>query len=413
MPRFDLIVITTIAAVGEYWERHACFQVEQMQLLTANVSLSASRKGASSKSGQRVRRRSILWVVVEDGMAPTLTLTNLLHRSGASIMHLAIEDPGTEYAGMVVHDKGHIQRSLAMDTVRKIGASGPVWNLDSDLFWKPEILLEVALHVKPRHVYLIPVAHMPCGVEYARFDPRSGGVALPSKAWVVGWPERTYPVDMAGFLFHSSDIKRRRMWKHVGVGGESEFLQRLVQEAWVRFNTLKRWHIASERPLQLSPFNEFPVFYNGVAFKDNGAGHLLPSKSSAKTCAPSVGVGGGMAAQIRMMKERRERHDQILRHLIRSTKDKVRDAPENVRKDLFHCRLPSDVNFSSEASRRRPHVVTHVDPGVTPVTRPPTKEERFRAPHPPRRVHDVLAMSLERTLREIRARMTGPRTEAA
>jgi len=209
-----------------------------------------------------------------------------------------------------------------------------VWNLDSDLFWIPEVVYEAAALCasSPHHVYLLPVANVPCGVEYARFS--LAGDALPASEWVAGWPERAYPIDMGAFIFHSSHLlqTRRLTWQHVGVGGESEFVQELVRRGGVTLRTLARFLV--DRPLRLEPHNEFPVFWNGITFKeaDLGAGSLLSrmSVSSPTSCAEGT------------QRERRRRRAEMVRHLVNASKRKLVLAPQDKR---IVCRMTNHLTW--------------------------------------------------------------------
>lgn len=159
----------------------------------------------------------LIWFVVEDADAPNAQVKELLISTGIEHRYWA---PGA------TADKGHFQRNSAFECIRSSGVDGIVYNADDDNLYDPAIFSELR---KVRRVGVLPVGN--CG----RNGPR--GVERPLVAagrvcgWEAAWRSRKFPVDMAGFAFHSSLLETLSspLWSHAGVGGESEFLSRIVQ----------------------------------------------------------------------------------------------------------------------------------------------------------------------------------------
>ena len=337
MVRYDLIFVTVTNEPAAR-EHHACFQAQQMQELS-NIQ---ERRGEG--------RSQLLWVLVEDStrMSENVRLRRAMARSGAKIVRRIATSDRT-------HGRSQ-KRALALNTIRELGAAGPVWQLDLDVFWSPEVLLEIASRVRPRVTVLLPVAHTPCGVDYARFS--SDGRVLPTNQWVGGRPERALPVHLAGFAFHSSDLRRNDMWR----GGESEFLRQLISESWVRLITLNRW-FAAHRPLKLA---EFAVVWKGLALMDEKWPRTLCAANSSSRSQP----------------HRRTRHEQVLRRLLLSAERQLKPRRTS------GCRMPNDVNFSVDTSRARRMARLRASAPAAPA------RATSRLPDPAhRRVIDVLVAS--------------------
>jgi hypothetical protein len=155
-------------------------------------------------------RDDVRWVVVEDGSEPDPRLAEFLP-SYATYLHLG-----------PTRDMGNLQRNLALKHIRDEGLDGVVYNADDDNMYHPRLFDEIA---KTKRVSMFPVGNLgPNGVERP--------IILNGKfsRWDSGWPERMFPVDMAGFAFHSDLLRGLDdpLWNHTGRGGESEFISRLV-----------------------------------------------------------------------------------------------------------------------------------------------------------------------------------------
>jgi beta-1,3-glucuronyltransferase len=162
------------------------------------------------------------WIVIEDGLAPCPDLLSLLVSSQIPFHYLATGPS---------RDKGNLQRALAMQFVFDNKLEGIVYNADDDNLYEESLFCELR---KIQFIGIFPVGNLgPHGIE---------GPVVRNKrivSWDCGWPERRYPVDMAGFAFHSSllDCIPPPFWNHRGIGGESEFIERLISDS-SEFETL-------------------------------------------------------------------------------------------------------------------------------------------------------------------------------
>lgn len=158
--------------------------------------------------------RDLIWVIVEDGPSTDCDVESLLLSTGISFEYFAVGP---------TRDKGHAQRNAAFELIKRKCLAGVVYNADDDNCYDARLLPELRL---VRRVALLPVGNLgPSGIE--RPVVENGRIV----GWDCGWLARRYPVDMAGFAFHSSLLESLAspLWFHQGVGGESEFLARLVE----------------------------------------------------------------------------------------------------------------------------------------------------------------------------------------
>lgn len=156
------------------------------------------------------KRDDATWVVVEDAAGRSPELAAFLPPYA---VHL--------HAGPT-RDMGNFQRNAALEHVRDSGMLGVVYNADDDNMYDPRLFDEIT---KTKRLSMFPVGNLgPHGVE--RPIVLNGRFAR----WDAGWPERKFPVDMAGFAFHSGLLRTIKgpPWTHTGRGGESEFVSRLV-----------------------------------------------------------------------------------------------------------------------------------------------------------------------------------------
>lgn len=155
-------------------------------------------------------RNDVAWFVVEDAPEKSPDVAKFLPRFAR---HFSI-GPTRDY--------GNVQRNLALLAVKKEGLKGVIYMADDDNRYDPELFDEVK---KTRKISLVPVGGLgPNGIE------RPIVVEGKVEGWDSGWAERKFPVDMAGFAFRSEllDDLKGVLWSHTGVGGESEFLERIV-----------------------------------------------------------------------------------------------------------------------------------------------------------------------------------------
>jgi beta-1,3-glucuronyltransferase len=120
-------------------------------------------------------------------------------------------------------DKGNEQRNLALQYIHGVGLKGIVYNADDDNKYDPALFDEIK---KTKRLSVFPVGNLgPNDIE------RPIVVEGKFKGWEAGWTERKFPVDMAGFAFHSDllGLLESPFWSHRGVGGESEFIENFIK----------------------------------------------------------------------------------------------------------------------------------------------------------------------------------------
>lgn len=156
------------------------------------------------------------WIVVEDAEGTDAEVAELLQASG--LRHCYCADGPTR-------DKGHAQREKALQVVAEEGFEGIVYNADDDNWYDHRLFEELR---RVRNVAVFPVGNLgPSGIE--RPVVQDGRLI----GWDSGWVERKYPIDMAGFAFHSRRLQHleKPYWRfRGGPGGESEFIERLLEE---------------------------------------------------------------------------------------------------------------------------------------------------------------------------------------
>jgi hypothetical protein len=150
------------------------------------------------------------WIVVEDAAEKSTELAQFL--------------PG--YARHFNHgptrDFGHEQRNLALEYIQESGIEGIVYNADDDNQYHKRLFDEI---LKTKRISMFPVGNLgPYGIE------RPVVINGNFFRWEADWQERKFPVDMAGFAFHTELLKgmERPLWNFRGRGGESEFLSKMV-----------------------------------------------------------------------------------------------------------------------------------------------------------------------------------------
>jgi len=156
-------------------------------------------------------RDDVEWVVVEDADSKSPELAAFLPPY-AHHLHFG-----------PTRDWGNEQRNAALEYIHDTGMEGIVYNADDDNKYDPRLFDEIK---RTKRVSMLPVGNLgPYGVE------RPVVINGKFRRWEAGWTERKYPVDMAGFAFHSGMLKemKKPFWKHSGRGGESEFISRLVE----------------------------------------------------------------------------------------------------------------------------------------------------------------------------------------
>jgi hypothetical protein len=156
----------------------------------------------------------LTWIVIEDAAERSQHVAALLAASQLSYVHLQ-HGPTRCF--------GNAQRDHGLRYIRQQRLTGVVYLMDDDNHVQRPLFNELR---KVSRVGILPVGLLgPWGIERP----------ILSKGRIVGWHahwlERQFCVDMAGFAFDASllDGMEAPLWAYPARGGESEFLERLVQ----------------------------------------------------------------------------------------------------------------------------------------------------------------------------------------
>jgi hypothetical protein len=152
------------------------------------------------------------WIIVEDGEAPHSDVRAITR--GLNAVHLSWGP---------TRDKGHAQRNFALEYIREQRLEGIVYSLDDDNFCYRLICDELR---KVDRISIFPVGNLgPTGIE--RPVIHEGKLVF----WSAHFPERAYPVDIAGLAFPSRVLfdLEPPFWPFTGMVGESELVKRLVE----------------------------------------------------------------------------------------------------------------------------------------------------------------------------------------
>jgi galactosylgalactosylxylosylprotein 3-beta-glucuronosyltransferase 3 len=156
------------------------------------------------------------WIVVEDGALPDPAVAHLLATSG--ILHTLLAHGPTRAWG-------NAGRDTALRHIRDHALPGIVYLADDDNYYERPLFAELR---RVKHVGVLPVGLLgPSGIE----RPILGGGRI--VGWSAHWKSRQFPIDMAGFAFDATLLQgfAGPIWTYRARGGESEFLERLVNSA--------------------------------------------------------------------------------------------------------------------------------------------------------------------------------------
>jgi len=165
-------------------------------------------------------------VLVEDGPSIDQDVDKVVKSKGINYNYLAIGP---------THDKGNVQRNLALEWIRDQEWEGIVYLGDADNSYAPEIF-SVLRGVPAMRVGVMAVGNL--GVSSCRTWHGSSIREFPwfrrgkIIEWCAGWTERRFPIDMAGFAFDAALLQgvKSPIWGYKGLppGGETEFLEKIT-----------------------------------------------------------------------------------------------------------------------------------------------------------------------------------------
>lgn len=123
-------------------------------------------------------------------------------------------------------DKGNVQRNLALEYIYDNKLHGIIYNADDDNRYDKRIFTELKKTNK--------FAFLPVGGDIRGMDGMPERPVLNKRGQFVKWNsfwQRKYSIDMGGFCFHSSLLSNlnKPFWTHKGVGGETEFIDKLIK----------------------------------------------------------------------------------------------------------------------------------------------------------------------------------------
>jgi hypothetical protein len=159
---------------------------------------------------------NLLWIVVEDAEEPAPEVAQLLSRSSLDYVYLTC---GPTRAW------GNAQRNRGLEYIRDRRLEGVVYLADDDNKYQQPLFDELR---KIKRIGVMPVGCLgPSGIE--RPIVHQGKIV----GWDADWTSRIYPVDMAGLGFNAALLSELSgdAWPHRGLGGESEFIERVVSSA--------------------------------------------------------------------------------------------------------------------------------------------------------------------------------------
>jgi len=159
-------------------------------------------------------QKNIRWFVIDDNDREDKTLKKFLP-DFAIYKHIG-----------PTKDKGHAQRNLALEYIYDNRLSGIIYNADDDNKYDFRIFNEIK---KTKRFSMFPVGE-------DLFGPLGGpeGPIINKKnkfvQWNSSWDHRKYCIDMAGFAFDATLLHniKKPFWSHVGLGGESEFIDKII-----------------------------------------------------------------------------------------------------------------------------------------------------------------------------------------
>ncbi|MDR4499244.1 MAG: hypothetical protein MRK02_15200 [Candidatus Scalindua sp.] len=184
---------------------------------------------------------NIKWVVIEDGDTKDSFVESLLHESGIKYIYQNIGP---------TRNWGNSQRDYGLRYIRDNNLEGIVYIADDDNYYNLSLFTEIA---KTETISIFPVGHLgPHFIE--RPVVRNGKII----DWDAGWKERKFPVDAAGFAFHTKLLEKLngQIWTYDVRGGETEFLESIINssdEFEILCDNCKQCYVWHNQPLGQSP----------------------------------------------------------------------------------------------------------------------------------------------------------------
>eukprot|EP00413_Alexandrium_margalefii_P026276 CAMPEP_0204575182 /NCGR_PEP_ID=MMETSP0661-20131031/41026_1 /ASSEMBLY_ACC=CAM_ASM_000606 /TAXON_ID=109239 /ORGANISM="Alexandrium margalefi, Strain AMGDE01CS-322" /LENGTH=736 /DNA_ID=CAMNT_0051583775 /DNA_START=116 /DNA_END=2326 /DNA_ORIENTATION=- len=174
-------------------------------------------------------RRNLKLVLVEDGNETNTDVANLLSSTSLDYTYLNIGP---------THDKGNVQRNLALEHIRRQGWKGVVYNSDDDNVYNASIFNLVG-RCPIDGIGIMAVGNI--GNQPCNYGSRMGRCEhlkfRANKTAPLGYIQeagmrRLGPIDMASFTFDANLLQgvQSPIWTHQGRGGEPAFVRRLLND---------------------------------------------------------------------------------------------------------------------------------------------------------------------------------------
>lgn len=147
---------------------------------------------------------AIYWIVVEDSEQCTQRVRDVLIRSKLLFAHINALTP-PQIKAMEVGPKGVAQRNAGLQVVEEIGMHGIVYFGDDDNAYDLRLFPQLR---QTQYVSVFGVGFVGGGTyERCVVSPETGKVWYIATNWAG---DRTFPLDMAGFAFHTRAIFARK-----------------------------------------------------------------------------------------------------------------------------------------------------------------------------------------------------------
>ena len=199
----------------------------------------------------------IYWIVIEDSTKCTRRIRSWLDASQLMYAHLQEESPSKSKNPQ--NHRGVNQRNRALDHImHEIGMDGVVYFGDSDNAYSVLLFPEL---LKTQRVSVFGVGFSGKRIyERCHVNPRTGKVDQ-----IFGWGhwKRKYPMDMAGFAFHTSILQEKHpRFEHSWTKGflESNFLDLLIEDLGEleplcnNCTSIYTWHVKTDSVYTDAPY---------------------------------------------------------------------------------------------------------------------------------------------------------------
>ena len=149
--------------------------------------------------------KDLTWILCEDGDTIDDTVNELLLKSKIDYHYFSFGP---------TKDKGNEQRNVCYEYIVNNNINGIIYNADDDNEYNLLLFDEIK---KTKNISIFPVGNLgPNGIERPILE--NGKI----KYWDAGWTTRRFPIDMAGFAFHSKYLylkksENKKLWDYLTI----------------------------------------------------------------------------------------------------------------------------------------------------------------------------------------------------